>query len=373
MSSKLTILDRISSEKNLLEAWKKLNKSNKTYKGLLNISIRDFEVDLQHKIKRISESLKSGKYKFSKVKGVTIPKSSGGLRPLRVPEISDRLVHKALAIEFEKLLSEKFKIKNQCSFAYQKDIGLINAIVMMKVHYDEGYTVILEADIKSFFPSVNVETLCDKIIKSLPDNSVDELFKAALRQELGNTKELQNRKVYEEYFDDIQEGLPQGNALSPLLANICLADFDQRMIADGFKMVRYADDFIIMCKDKDEALKAYKIAEEELTEKLGLSLYELKSKPNEGEKVSKIINPKSDYFSFLSIRFDGKKIWVDSEKIKTLFSKISDISSQEKRKTNGEDIFLLQGLTKLKNLLEGWVSAYYFTELNNHIIEIDKK
>jgi len=373
MPNQSLILDRISNEKALFDAWKLLNKANKTSKGLSNISIKDFESNIKNHIAEISKDLQSNKYIFSKVKGVTIKKKDGKPRPLRVPEIKDRLVHKVLAIEFEKILSSKFKLNNKCSFAYQSGKGIIDAIVQMMIYYQDGYRIILEADIIKFFPSVDSNALIKKVKKSLPDDSVNDLFEKAVNQELGNIEELKNRKVYEEHFLSSELGIPQGNALSPLLANICLSDFDQRMIKEDIKMVRYADDFIILCKDKAQANKAFDIALEELEQNLKLKVYPLKTTEEEGQKVSRIIDPRGVSFKFLSIRFDGVRCWVDESKFNALIKKLNSTSSiEERKKDNREEIWLLQGLTKIKNLLEGWIAAYYFVDIDTQIEELDK-
>jgi len=373
MSKTSTILERISSEKSLYTAWKRLNKSNKTSRDSANFSIKEFESNIHKHVKEISLQLKEGSYKFGKVKGVAIKKKDGSPRPLRVPQIKDRLVHKVLALEFEELLTSKFNLKNNCSFAYQKGLGILDAIVQMNSYYNQGYIIILEADIKKFFPSVNSEQLFDKVEKALPDTSVNKLFRSAVIQELGNIQELKNRKVYEEHFENSESGIPQGNALSPLLANICLSDFDQRMIDEDFKMIRYADDFIVMCKDRLQASKAFDVASEELTTKLGLQLYPIKEKDHELEKVSRILDPRGTSFSFLSVRFDGSRCWASETKVDSLISKIKSISSMEERKIDPTtDIYLLQCLVKIKNLLDGWIAAYYFIDIDKQIIEIDK-
>lgn len=368
-----TILEKISSEQALYDAWKLLNKSNKSSKGLSNISVKDFEGNLKKNISDISKALITETYQFSKVKGVAIKKKDGKPRPLRIPEIKDRLVHKVLAIEFEKILSPIFKLDNVCSFAYQTGKGIMQAIVEMNIYYREGYRIILETDIVKFFPSVDSKSLIKKIQDTLPDKSVHILFEKAMNQEIGNVSELQNRKLYEEHFQDNELGIPQGNALSPLLANICLAEFDQRMINENFKMIRYADDFIVLCKDKIEANRAFEIAKDELEEKLKLNLYEIKPEPVNGEKISRILDPRATVFSFLSVRFDGKRCWVMDSKVDSLVLKLKNITSLEERKINGqEEIWLLQSLIKIKNLLEGWIAAYFFLDIERQIIEIDK-
>ncbi len=293
-----------------------------------------------------------------------------------ISEIQDRVVHKALALKLEKTLTKAFKLRNVCSFAYQKNLSIQDAIVQMASYYNDGYKFILEADIQSFFPTVDNKMLLESIYQKLPDNSINVLLNEALNQELGNREELKqkNFKVYEDIFSSEENGIPTGNALSPLFANVFLADFDQRMIKEKIKMIRYADDFIIMCKTKDEAKAAYEIAYEELTTKRKLILYPLKETAAEGEKISRVLNPKENIFTFLSVRFDGHRCFIPESKMANLLSKLYDLASPTAFRTNFPDLefSLLQVLTKIKNSLDGWIAAYSFLEIENELKEIDK-
>jgi RNA-directed DNA polymerase len=216
--------------------------------------------------------------------------------------------------------------------------------------------------------------LISEIIEVLPDKSINTLLINAVKQELGNIHELQNRKVYEEYFVESEEGLPTGNSLSPLLANVYLSKFDQRMIHENIKMIRYADDFIIMCQNKADALAAFKTAQEELEGKLGLKIYPLEDSQSGSEKVSRVVDPRQQPFSFLSVRFDGVKFWVNDKKFKNVIDKLKAISSrgQLKKDYPKEEIGLFQALIKVKNLLDGWIAAYYFINIENQVLELDK-
>jgi len=366
-----SLLEEISSIPFLLKSWKFLNKANKSSRGLTNVSIKDFAANLDTNLNEISKQLKEQTYKFSKVRAATILKKNNiDFRPLRIPDVKDRVVQKALALKLEEVLSGKFQINNMCSFAYQKGKNIESAIQKMQEYYAEGYKIIVEADIVKFFDNVNKEELLNLIENSLPDNSINKLLTEALKQEIGNRHSLPT-KIYEDYFANSEDGIPQGNSLSPLLANIYLEPFDRTMISQGFRMIRYADDFIIMCKSVEEGEKALLTAKEVLLKQLNLTLHVLGQSSDEDAKT-RILNPSIHKFSFLSIRFDGRRIWIKEKKFKEFLGKIIENTNVETLKAEKRFFGLLPLLTSLKNILEGWVAAYYFVDSSNQAKEVDK-
>ncbi|RZK66352.1 MAG: hypothetical protein EOO85_26950 [Pedobacter sp.] len=271
---KSTLLKVISSPESLRDAWDALNKSNKNSRGLSRETIEEFKNSLDTQILEVSKLLAANKYKFNQVRAVLIPKKTEGeFRPLRIADIRDRLVQKALSMILDKLLSSKYQLNNGCSFAYQDDLGVKHAVQKMVEHYKNGFKIILEADIKKFFDTVNRKNLLAKVFTDLPDSSINNLIEESLAQSVGNLADLSHD--FHHYFTESINGIPQGNSLSPLLANIYLSDFDQRMIKEGLCLVRYADDFIVLCKTTKDARKAYEIAKDELEIKLGLELHPL--------------------------------------------------------------------------------------------------
>jgi|GEM_PF-565770 Retron-type reverse transcriptase len=371
------LIKQISTIQHLKKAWKLLNTSNKKSTGLSKISIKDFETNLNKNIQALSNSLIKRTFTFSKVKGVALAKKNKGHRPLLISEVNDRIVHKALALKVEAKVARTYRIRNKCSFAYQKKRSIQDAILKMASYYQQGYTHVLEADIQSFFPTVNKSMLLKDLYSKLPDDSINHLLQGSLNQELGNREELKKRdlKIYDDIFVSAEEGIPQGNALSPLLANVFLSEFDQRMIRENIKMIRYADDFIIMCKSKKDAEAAYLIAVDELESKLGLKLYPLKSSAAPGEKISRILKPAETQFSFLSVKFDGKNCTVSDKKIISVINKLKDLSSLKSLKENYPDqtLGLLQVLVKVRNAVEGWIAAYSFLDIEHQILELDKQ
>lgn len=150
-----------------------------------------------------------------------------------------------------------------------------------------------------------------------------------------------------------------------------MADFDQRMIRDNFCMVRYADDFIVLCKTFDDAQIALKVVKEELEENLGLELHNLPSPPHLHGSKTRILDPSHHAFSFLSIRFDGNNVWVSEKKVKNLLEKIADVTDVNSYKRDKEFRGLLTIIKRLKNLLEGWLASYKFVDVDRDFLEID--
>lgn len=355
---KNTLLHKISSEKNLIEAWGKLNKTRKSSHGLDNVTIQDFEDNRDDKISSISEKLRNGTYNFSQNRAVLIPKANGKYRPLQVPVISDRLVLKAIAIELEDQFAKTISKSDGVSFAYQKKLGVKDAIEKIKVHYDNGYDVVLEADLINFFGEVDKDALLkNQIFPNLPDNSLNDLINTALSQTIGGLDKIKPHQRKE--FEGLNTGIPQGNPLSPLLSNIYLSPFDIHIKGKDYKLVRYADDFVILCKSNEDCQKAFKDCEEILNH-LGLRIHPL----SEGGKT-KIADLKKESFDFLSITFDGKSFYPSKANVERLKSKVRDIC-------NGNiDYNVLSLLKKVFNVYDGWVSAFYYTEVERYSDELD--
>lgn len=368
MTSSPTLLQQVADRQFLHTAWRKVNRSNPYSKGLSNDTIYNFTNNLDSKISEISKELLNDTYRFSDTKGVLIEKGGNNskLRPLRISEVKDRLVQKALTIMLDEVLTTEFCLDNDFSFAYRKGRNVEDAVKKMKNYYNDGYRYILEADIIKFFDNVDKNKLLQKVQAVLKDKSINRLLHSALTQKVGNTGSM-STKLYDEYFLSTENGIPQGNALSPLFANVYLSDFDRNIELAGYKMIRYADDFIIMCKSYEDTKKAHKLVEADLNS-IGLQLHSLGDRKDPNAKT-KIVLPSTDRFTFLSIQFDGEYFRVKKEKVNELKDKIVDITTGRRDASKSS---VLERLKSLKNCLEGWFAAYSFTELDNIISDVDK-
>ncbi|MDQ0781551.1 reverse transcriptase domain-containing protein [Chryseobacterium sp. W4I1] len=353
------LLKIISKPEVLKDAWNKLVKFNKDSHGLSGETIEKFCQNLDDKILSISKKLKTNSYNFSPTRGVLITKKNkNSFRPLQIPEISDRVVIKAIAIELENIFNPLLMQSNGYSFAYQKDTGVKDAMLKAKEYYNSGNKYVLEADLVNFFGTVNkMELLETKIFPNLPDDSLNSLIKDALNQKVGNLSDFDLEK--QNYFDGIENGIPQGNALSPLFSNIYLLDFDQKIISNNYNLIRYADDFIILANTKRECKEAYHKCETYLKD-LNLEIHSL-----EKNDKTKITDISKDGFTFLSVTFDGEFLYPSIDNFKKLENKIWELK-EDKIKLN-----LLEFLKKIKNRHEGWISAFIYTDLDRYSEELD--
>lgn len=355
----MNLLNKISSVESLRLAWAKLEKFNKESHGLTGETIAEFELNKEDKILSISKRLQEGTYQFSPYRAVLIPKSKGKFRPLQIPEVSDRVVIKAIAIELEEHFKELLEKSRGLSFAYQKGLGVKEAVEKINEYCQNGYSYVLEADLINFFGTVDKDSLLnDVVFKRLSDTTINTLVQQALNQSIGNLDSFNVEQ--KKYFENIDKGIPQGNALSPLLSNIFLSPFDLRLKDKGFKLVRYADDFVIMCTSEKECEEAY-IECCTVLEELNLNIHKLE----EGGKTRIVNFNKHDTMDFLSVTFDGNVFYPSFANVERLKSKIRDVC-------NGKDKYCVSTLLiKIKNKLDGWVSAFYYTDIQRYSSEID--
>lgn len=320
------------------------------------MTIFEFQKNLDNELSLLSTELHNGQFTFGKLKVVKIPKSSGGFRTLKIPQIRDRVVIKAITKLIEPQLAKHFNLDNKVSFAYQKNKSTAGAVEKMKSLYNkEGATFIFESDIKSFFDTVNREKLLEKLVlPKLSDETINKLIRDSFQMEMGvgsNKEDNLNNN----------DGIPQGSSLSPLLSNVFLNQFDNELIDNNIHAVRYADDFIIMATTFEELEKSAKLAED-CIKSLGLSL---NSKKTEFHKTREDLEVNK--FSFLSIRFDGEKIWPEETKLKEILNKIRSITNLEDDNKN-----LLRVLNKLDWTLEGWLNSFAFCDVDRYFPKIDK-
>jgi len=205
------------------------------------------------------DKLLFNKYKAPAMRGYLIPKKSGGVRPLTVPPIYDRVLQRTITQVLSPAL-EQLMYKH--SHGFRSGRSRITASYEIQAAWRAGYRWVYESDIKNFFDSVNLEHLKDRLNAiyhgdPLVDRIIDWM-KAPV--------------IFEGQKIERKNGLPQGSPLSPLMANLMLDDFDSDMKTAGFYLIRFADDFIVLCKDPEEAQRAEQAAQQSLKEH-GLELH----------------------------------------------------------------------------------------------------
>ena len=257
------LIDKIYDINNLEDAWNKV-KANKGCAGVDKQSISDFQPRRDLHFKELQRTIKKGTYRATPVLRKYIPKSDGKLRPLGIPTVKDRVLQQATKNVIEPVFEMKFM---DCSYGFRPDKNAHQAIVQIRNYLQQGFTWIIDADIKSFFDSVDHNLLMSFVAGEISDGKVLGLIEGWLKAGV----------MTEGKIDETNKGTPQGGVISPLLANVYLHEMDKAITKwVNVRLVRYADDFVIMCKTGWMAKKAMERLKKLLGE-LKLQLSETKT------------------------------------------------------------------------------------------------
>lgn len=252
-----SLIDKVYDPENLEDAWKKV-RANRGSAGIDRESIAQFTANERQNLVELHRVLRNKKYSHMPVKRVFIPKSKGKMRPLGIPTIRDRIVQQAILNTFDRfnIFESNFL---DCSYGFRPGRNAHQAIGEVERLRDEGYLWVVDADIKSFFDNVDHNLLMQFVREEVTDGSILSLIEQFLKAGVMDQKLLGSPL-----------GTPQGGVISPLMANVYLHPFDCEIICN-YKLVRYADDFLVLCKSKEEAEEALIVVERVLTN-LELSL-----------------------------------------------------------------------------------------------------
>jgi RNA-directed DNA polymerase len=242
------IIHKVWDQKNLEKSWKRV-KANRGNAGIDNITIEQFEQNLQRNLAEIQRLLREKRYEPSPVLRVMIPKDNGKMRKLGIPTVRDRVVQQALKNVLEPIFEEIFLPQ---SHGYRPNTNANAAVSKGEAFLEKGYHWVVDADIEGFFDHVDHQIMMDLVCEKVADGRVLSLIESFLKSGIMN----------EGLLEESTEGTPQGGNLSPLLSNIYLNHFDRRMGDYGYLLLRYADDIVIFCKFESDAQDALKHAKE---------------------------------------------------------------------------------------------------------------
>lgn len=318
--------DKVVEKRNLETAfwgvWR-----NKGAPGVDGQTVSAFDEQLETELTRLQEELKTKSYRRLPARRVWIPKpGTTEKRPLGIPAVRDRSVEGALRQVLEPIFERDFA---EHSYGFRPGRGPAQAVARVEELIKEGRGVCVDVDLKSYFDTIPHEQLMRLVKERIVDGRVLELLEQCLGA--GVLEELKG-------WQPSERGTPQGAVISPLLANLYLNPLDHAMVAEGWKMVRYADDFVVMCRTKQEAdqvmtwLRGWVVG-------AGLTLHPTKTQ---------IVHVETDGFDFLGWHFHGQKKWPRKKSVQKLHDKLRPLT----RRTNGLSLDAI--IAKANPILRGW-------------------
>jgi RNA-directed DNA polymerase len=324
-----TLHDKVYNRSNLIMASESVL-GNKGAAGVDHQTVEDFAASYGEEIDRLMGDLRTGKYQPHAVKRVWIAKpGSTEKRPLGIPTVRDRVVQTALLSVLEPIFDITF---SEHSYGFRKGRGCHHALERVEKLLDAGYTYVVDADLKGYFDTIPKDRLLSRVEARVSDRGI-----------LGLVEQFLDQGVMEDLKEFTPEkGTPQGAVISPLLANLYLNPLDHLMSDSGFAMTRYADDFVILCRNREEAdLALVKI--KQWVEENGLLLHPTKTK---------IVDSRTEGFDFLGYTFRGR---LRLPRKKSM-DKLKETVRSKTKRTNGWSLTCIAG--SVSRTLQGWFGYF---------------
>lgn len=325
-----SLIDKVFAEQTLLSAARRVTADPKKAAGVDHVKPKHFERELMTNVRQLADGLRSETYAPQLIRRCWIPKlGSKEKRPLGIPTVRDRVVQTALRDVIEPIFERDFA---EHSYGFRPGRGCKDALRRVDGLLKEGYTIVVDVDLKSYFDTIPHEKLMDRVGEKISDGRVLALIESYLKQ--GVLEGL------DEWTPE--EGSPQGAVISPLLSNIYLDPLDHLMAEQGFEMVRYADDFVILCRSREEADTALATVGA-WTAKAGLTLHPTKTK---------IVDANTEGFDFLGYHFKHGDRFPREKSLKKMW----DTVRAKTRRANGQSMSYI--IANVNRTLRGWFGYF---------------
>lgn len=323
-----SLIDKIYQKDNLIRASKQVRR-NHGAPGIDGETVEAYMESLEENIEFLFQTLSTHSYKASPVKRVEIDKPDGGVRLLGVPTVKDRVVQKALVNILQLIFDPQF---HPSSYGYRPDKSQHMALAKAELFLKHGLSHVVDMDLSKCFDTLDHQIMMDEISKTISDGSVLNLIQQFLKSGV----------MKDGVFKSSEIGSPQGGVISPLLSNIYLNIFDQKMMAKKIRIVRYADDILIFAKTKRDAGNLKTLATSILEDGLKLTVNKKKTK----------LSSHREGVAFLGVVMYPKFTRVDPKNIKRFKDKVREIT----KRNNGVPLVKTIGI--LNSYLRGWINYY---------------
>jgi RNA-directed DNA polymerase len=324
-----SLIDKLNTEATLRAAFAQVA-ANRGAAGVDHVTVEHYAKDADANLQRLSEELRTGRYRPQQIRRHYIPKpGSREMRPLGIPTVRDRVVQTALRMVMEPIFERDFAAH---SYGFRPNRGCKDALRRVQELLDAGYVHIVDADLKSYFDTIPKDRLMALIGQKVADSRIMALIASFLEQGV--------RDGEQEWTPE--QGTPQGAVVSPLLSNIFLDPLDHLMAERGFEMVRYADDFVVMCRSQEDVAAALAVVQQ-WTASAGLTLHPTKTR---------LVDEREGGFDFLGYHFEAGKRWPRSKSRK----KLRDTIRAKTKRTAGHS--MTQIIADVNRTLRGWFEYF---------------
>ncbi len=335
-----TLMDKVYALPTLRAAFARV-KANRGAAGVDHVTVAMYEARLDANLAALSASLQDGTYRPQPIRRHWIPKGPRERRPLGIPTVRDRVVQTALRLVVEPIFDVTFA---EHSYGFRPRRGAKAALRRVNALLRAGYRYVVDADLQAYFDTIPLAPLRARVAAKVSDSRVLALVDAFLHQPI-----VEGLAQW-----TVEEGTPQGAVISPVLANLYLDPLDHAMVAAGFEMVRYADDFVVLCRTADEAQQALAVVQR-WTAAAGLRLHP--------EKTHLVDLQSPGGFDFLGYHFERRYRLPRTKSLR----KLKDAVRQKTRRTNGHSLATI--IDDLNRTLVGWFG--YFKHSQGSFEDLD--
>jgi RNA-directed DNA polymerase len=325
-----SLIDKVSAPRVLRWAFAEVA-NNGGAAGVDHQTIAMYEQRLEQHTEYLARTLKAGSYQPAAVRRVMIPKpGSKEQRPLGIPTVRDRVVQKALLATIEPIFEGEFA---EQSYGFRPGRGCKAALRRVEQLLQAGYTWVVDADLQKYFDTIPHELLMQLVAQKIADGRVLKLIQKYLEQGV-----LENMREWQP-----ETGTPQGAVISPLLSNIYLNPLDHLLAASGIEMVRYADDFVLLCRSENEAQQAMALVQQ-WTMTVGLTLHPAKTRIVDATQRGG--------FDFLGYHFERGYKWPRRKSMQ----KFKETIRAKTKRNNGQSLQVI--IANVNRSAQGWFGYF---------------